>query len=112
MTTAVSSSRQLYLRLLTYARPYWRYFVASVLGLVLVALTEPAVPALFKPRLDDAFVAKDASAVVWIPSAIVGIFILRGIGSFNGDTAMAWIGGRLILDIREQIFYRLMRLPT
>lgn len=112
MTIPVSSTRQLYLRLLSYARPYWRYFVASVLGLVLVAVTEPAVPALFKPLLDDAFVAKDARAVVWIPFAIVGIFILRGIGSFIGDTAMAWIGGRLILDIREQIFHRLMRLPT
>ncbi|MDZ7751675.1 MAG: lipid A export permease/ATP-binding protein MsbA [Gammaproteobacteria bacterium] len=112
MSIAPSSSRRLYLRLLTYARPYWAYFIASILGLVLVAVTEPAVPALFKPLLDDAFVAKDASAVVWIPFAIVGIFILRGIGSFVGETAMAWISGRLILDIREQIFHRLMRLPT
>ena len=52
-------SYRLYVRLLGYVRPYWRQFAASLLGMVVVAATEPAIPALFKPLLDQNFVGRD-----------------------------------------------------
>ena len=118
MTRAASKAfwsdaeRGLYLRLLGYVRPYWGRFLAAIAGLAVVAATEPAVPALFKPLLDEAFVGKDPFGVVWIPFAIIGIFIVRGAASFVGSVAMAWIGGRVILDLRQEMFARLLELPT
>jgi len=53
------TSTGLYLRLLHYVKPYWRVFALSVLGMVIVAITEPALPALMKPLLDGTFVHKD-----------------------------------------------------
>ena len=50
------TSSQLYLRLLGYVKPYWRTFAVSLLGMIVVAATEPLVPALMKPLLDGTFV--------------------------------------------------------
>ena len=40
------SSRELYLRLLSHVKPYWRQFAFGIVFMVLLALTEPAIPFL------------------------------------------------------------------
>ena len=42
------TSSELYVRLLRYVMPYWRVFALALLGMVIVALTEPALPALLQ----------------------------------------------------------------
>ena len=53
------TSRQLYLRLLGYVKPYWRMFVFALVMMSLSAATEPLFPALMKPLLDQGFVETD-----------------------------------------------------
>ena len=43
---------QLYLRLLSHVRPYWRIYALAILGMLLSATTEVALPAAAKPFLD------------------------------------------------------------
>jgi subfamily B ATP-binding cassette protein MsbA len=107
-----TDSRQLYFRLLRHVKPYWRMFALAIFGLVLTALTEPALPALFKPLLDGSFVAKDMALVKLIPLLLVGLFILRGVSAFVADYAMAWVGNRLVMDLRARMFDKLLLLPT
>ncbi len=49
------TSRQLYLRLLTYVRPYWKVFAIGLTAMGLSALAEPVFPAMMKKLLDDGF---------------------------------------------------------
>jgi ATP-binding cassette, subfamily B, bacterial MsbA len=83
------TSAQLYLRLLGYVKPYWRKFAASILGIALVATTEVVLPVAIKPFLDGTFVQKDPLMMKWIPLGVVGLFFLRGLGSFLGSYASA-----------------------
>jgi ATP-binding cassette, subfamily B, bacterial MsbA len=107
------SSFQLYLRLLRYVRPYWVPFAISIAGLVVQAATEPVFPALLKPLLDGSFVHKEQSGLLaWVPLAIIAMFLLRGIASYASDYASAWVAGRVVMDIRHDMFARLVRLPT
>ena len=71
------SGTELYFRLLRHVRPYWRTFGLGVLAIIIVAATEPALPALLKPLLDGVFVNKDESVIRWTPVFIVGLFVLR-----------------------------------
>ena len=61
MASPSLTSAELYLRLLTYVKPYWHAFVASLLAMAVVAASEPALPALMKPLLDGTFVERDPS---------------------------------------------------
>ena len=110
--TPADHSHKLYVRLLGYVKPYWRMFALSLVALVLTAATEPALPALFKPLLDKGFVAKDQAFIRWVPILLLGLFIVRGITSFVSTYCMAWVGSRLVMDLRAAMFDKLMTLPT
>ena len=106
------SSAQLYLRLLGYVKPYWRIFAISILAMAVTAATEPLLPALLKPLLDGTFVHKDDTVMRWAPVFILVIFFVRGIASFVGTYAIGWVGTKIVMDLREEMFSKLLSLPT
>lgn len=106
------TSPQLYLRLLSYVRPYWRVFAAAILGMIVAAATEPLLPALLKPFLDGTFVNKDNTVMQWAPIFILVIFFVRGVAGFIGSYAIHWVGNKLVMDLRAEMFAKLMTLPT
>lgn len=103
---------QLYLRLLSYVKPHWHAFALSILGMAVSAATEPLLPALLKPLLDGTFVHKDDVIIRWAPIIILIIFLVRGIASFIGTYAIGWVGNKVVMDLREAMFGKLLSLPT
>lgn len=106
------SSRALYARLLGYLRPYWRVFALAVLGMVCTAATEPVFPAIMKYLLDNGFKTGDSRLVWLIPLGIVALFSIRGILSFCTNYLMTWISTRLVIDLRRQLFGKILTMPT
>jgi subfamily B ATP-binding cassette protein MsbA len=102
---------QLYLRLLRYVQPYWKIFAASVIGMLIQAGTEVALPAAAKPFLDGTFIDKDPVLMRWIPWLLVLLFLVRGVGHFIGQYASNWVSMRVIMDLRQQMFSKLIMLP-
>jgi subfamily B ATP-binding cassette protein MsbA len=106
------SSRELYLRLLGYVRPYWRVFVVSILTMALAAATDPVLPALMKPLLDGSFVERNQTHPYLVPLAIIGIFLVRGALGYLSSYTLAWVSNKVVLDMRNAMFERLLTLPT
>jgi len=106
------TSYQLYSRLLGHIKPYWRAFAVSLLGMIVVAATEPLVPALMKPLLDGTFVHKDQEMMRMVPAIIILIFLVRGLATFVGSYAINWVGNKLVMDLRDAMFRKLLTLPT
>lgn len=106
------TSAQLYLRLLGYVKPYWRAFAASIVAMVVVALSEPALPALMKPLLDGTFVERDTRIITLMPFAIMLLFAVRGVATYVGSYAINWVGNKVIADLRKAMFERLLTLPA
>jgi subfamily B ATP-binding cassette protein MsbA len=106
------SSKQLYLRLLRYILPYWRVFALSVLSTIVVAATEPALPALLKPMLDGSFVSRDQTLIKLVPLLLIGLFLVRGIFTFISNYTVNWVSNRLVMDLRNLMFQKLITLPT
>ncbi len=106
------TNTQLYLRLLSYVKPYWRVFAASIVGTAIAAATEPLLPALLKPMLDGTFVHKDDVVIRWAPVIIVLIFLVRGIAGFVATYAINWVGNKVVMDLRGEMFRKLLTLPT
>ncbi|HKC45113.1 MAG TPA: lipid A export permease/ATP-binding protein MsbA [Burkholderiales bacterium] len=106
------SDLRLYLRLLGYVKPYWRIFAASLAAMTVVSATEPAFAALLKPLLDGTFIEKDRTLMQWLPLLIVGLFLLRGLASFASSYCINWVAQKLVVDLRNAMFGKLVRLPT
>jgi subfamily B ATP-binding cassette protein MsbA len=108
----VVSSRELYRRLLGHVRPYWRQFALGIFFMVLLAMTEPAIPFLLKPLLDGTFVERDPQFLFWSPIFLMLLFLVRGTCGMASQVAFAWVSGKLVLDLRELMFERILNLPT
>jgi len=108
----MTGSRELYLRLLSHVRPHWKGFALTLAATALAAATEPLFPALMKPLLDKGFGQGEQGWLAWLPLAIVGIFVLRGVAGFLAGYGMSWVSNKVITDLRQLMFERLMRLPA
>ncbi|MDQ5849368.1 MAG: lipid A export permease/ATP-binding protein MsbA [Pseudomonadota bacterium] len=111
--TEMHSSRELYLRLLGYVRPYAKVFALAVLGMIAAAATEPLFPALIKPLLDGGFAAGGpAHPPIVYAGAIIAIFLFRGILTFGSSYCLNWVANKVVLDLRSAMFSRLVRFPN
>jgi subfamily B ATP-binding cassette protein MsbA len=109
---SMMNSKDLYLRLLRYTRPHARIFIISLIGTLLLASTEPLVAALLKPLFDGSFVAKDPHFIVLMPLLLAAVFVLRGIAGFISAFAMNWVAQRVVMELRNEMFGKLLDLPT
>jgi subfamily B ATP-binding cassette protein MsbA len=106
------TSAQLYFRLLGYVKPYWRTFALSILATAVTGATEPLLPALLKPMLDGTFIQKDDTVIRLAPLIILLLFFVRGVASFVSTYAIGWVGNKVVMDLREKMFHKLLTLPT
>ncbi len=106
------TSTQLYLRLLRYVAPYWQAFAVSVITLIVVAATEAALPALMKPLLDGTFVERDPLLIRLVPVLIILLFLVRGVATFAGSYTSNWVGNKVVMDLRNEMFGKLLHLPN
>ncbi len=103
---------QVYRRLLTYVKPYWRMFSISIVGMLGFAATEPLFAAMMKPLIDGSFVDRDESIVRLMPILLIALFLVRGIAGFINSYCLSWVGRRVVADLRQQMFEHLLRAPT
>lgn len=106
------TNRSLYLRLLSYVRPYWKAFALAVVGMVATAATEPVFPAIMKYLLDKGFQTNDPRMVWLIPVGIVTLFLVRSLFVYFTGYLMMWISSRVVTDLRRAMFAKLITLPT
>ncbi len=105
------SSLQVYLRLLQYVKPHWKIFVLSVIGYLMYSSSQPLL-ATIAGWLADAVYTRESSAVYLIPLSLLGIYFLRGLGSFIGNYFLAKVSLSIVRTIRNDVFDKLILLPN
>ena len=80
----------------------------AITATVVAACTEPLIPALFKPLLDEGFSGKSLP-LWWVPIAVIGIFLIRGLAFFVSQYALARIANDGMQALREALFQRLIQ---
>ena len=105
-------SIQLYVRLLSYAKPYWKGFLIAALTMVVIAATETSFPAMMKPLLDKGFKPGDKFQIWWVPVGILLLFFVRGVAGFLSTYAMSWVANNVLRDLRNAMFGKLITMPA
>jgi ATP-binding cassette, subfamily B, bacterial MsbA len=95
-------------------RRIWPYFAPSKMGFLLAALctvvvaaTEPLVPWLMQELLDRGF-KPGGVPLWWVPTAVVGLFAIRGLAVFTSQYALAWAAYRGTQAMRQALFNRML----
>jgi ATP-binding cassette, subfamily B, bacterial MsbA len=95
------------LRLLRYSAPY-RLRLGWAIGAMLVyAAASAGLAYLIKPILDSVLPRQEqVSQVAW---AIVGLYLMKGIGGYFSDYLMADVGQRVVRDLRNRLHAHMLQ---
>jgi len=98
---------QRFARLLPYVRHSRAGLLGAALGSVVLAATEPLIPALMSELLDEGFSA--GRLALWmVPVAIIGLFAVRSAAGFVAQYGLAWTATRAVVRLRMAMFDRLL----
>ena len=111
MTLPRAGGRALYLRLLRRVLPYRRTFALGLAAMVVLGATEPAIPALLE-RVVGSFEERALDGVPVYAALFLGVFLVRGLSSFLSVFALESVAARLVMDLRQDMFARLIRIPA
>lgn len=100
----------MYLRLLRYLKPYLPRLGAAVFCTALAAAGNLYVPWIIKDVIDKVLSNRDAYMLNMIAVGIVVIFLVRGVAFYGQNYLMSYVGQRVIIDIRSDMFRQLQRL--
>lgn len=100
----------LYLRLLKYIRPYMHRLMMAILCTVMASACNLYLPWIIKDVVDKVLVQKDTFMLYVIAISTVVIFIIRGLFFYGQSYLMSWVGQKVVIDIRGEIFRKLQRL--
>src|SRR6266536_1965755 len=93
-------------RLFTYSRPYRGRLAWAVVGMVVYAIGSAGLAWLIKPIFDSVLPKQqEVSLIAW---GIVGVYLLKGIGSYVSSYLMADVGQRVVMDLRNDLYRHIL----
>ena len=101
----------LYLRLLSYVKPYWKSTVVTLIAMLVVSVGN-LVPTWIAGRIviDGVIVQRDVSRLHWIALLLLGIYLVKSIGVMLAEWLSHEIAEKIIYDMRTQIYSHLQKL--
>jgi len=75
--------------------------------MLVVGATTSALAFLVKPALDEIFLKKNSDMLMWIPVAVIVIYLTKGVCNYTQTILMSFIGQRVIADLRNNLYRRM-----
>lgn len=84
----------------------------SAVALILNAAGDTLMLSLLKPLLDDGFGKADKSVLIWMPLAVIGLMLVRGVTSYVSSYCISWVSGNVVMAMRRRLFSHMMGMPV
>jgi subfamily B ATP-binding cassette protein MsbA len=92
-------------------REYLPRLAAAIAASLLVSSINGAIAWLVKPALDNLFVEKHRTLLLFLPVGVFLLFVMRGMFDFINNFLMSSIGAKVVKSLRQDIYSKLLRLP-
>lgn len=96
-------------RLLGLAKSYYVRLALAMLCMIIAGTLQSAQALLVKPILDDIFLGKNPQALKWIPFAVIGIFLVKGLCNYWQTILMSFIGLRIVANLRNRLYEQIQK---
>ena len=103
-------NHQVVLRLLRYARPYWREVTVTIVVMLVYTLTVVALPWIVKLIIDDYIASGDLSGLNLLAVIFGLIALVQLAANYVHLRIMGYVTQRVLFDLRTGLFNHLQRL--
>src|SRR5690606_13289472 len=97
-------------RLVGYLKPYKARLGLALIGLLLSAATSLVFPAVISTVVDSVLVAGDADLLNRVTLALILVFLLSSVASLIERYNLFFIGEKIVVDVRTQLYDHLQTL--
>jgi subfamily B ATP-binding cassette protein MsbA len=99
-----------YGRILSYVRPYWLQLALAALSLVISSLLSLAMPWAVQKMVDTVIVSQNFGQLNRLALILAAILGLRSVLGFVETYLVAWVGERVVANLRRQIYEHILSL--
>jgi ATP-binding cassette subfamily B protein len=103
-------TRELLLRVLAYARPYWKGISGMLVFILLSTGISLVSPLIFRTMIDQVLPQKDLHKLIWLALALLALPIFNGVIAVLQRRLNAAVGEGVTYDLRVALFSRLQRM--
>ena len=89
-------------------KPYAGKLSASLIFMVIIALTTGATAWLLDPAIEKIFLERDSSMLIIIPLAIILILLIKGIATYIQVSLLTEVGQKIIADTQIKMFSKII----
>jgi subfamily B ATP-binding cassette protein MsbA len=93
-----------------YLRNYKFYYFLVFIGIILTVSATAATAQIMQPLMDEMFIEKDESMLLYIPLSLIGIYIIKSSGRYLQSVYMNYIGLHVISLLRERLLEKMLYL--
>lgn len=99
-------------RLLALSQPYWRILTLGGLLTLISTAFSLSLPWLIKQGFDETIATKSVANLDRYAVLVVAIILVASAISFGQFVLIAYVGNKVIKQVREQLFSKLLHLPV
>ena len=93
-----------------YLRPFMGRLIVAMICMIIVAFATAFSAYLVKPVLDDIFLKKDVVKLMILPGVVIVLYLVKGVAMYGQRYLMAFIGQRIVADVRRDMYFHLQNL--
>ncbi len=93
-------------RLFAYAWPYRARLGWAVVAMAIYAIGSAGLAAIIKTIFDH--VLQDRSRLGTVAWSVIGLNLLKGLGSYGSAYLMTWVGQRVVMDLRNALYAHIL----
>ncbi len=97
----------MYQRLLQFLLPYKGKLFLAIICMIILAGCTAALAWALRPMLDEVLSGKNMTYIYLMPIGIIILYIIKGFAFYGQASLMAFIGQRIIYDIRKMLYNKL-----
>ena len=99
-------------RFSVYLKDYKLAFLAALVGMIGYSLIDVFFISQLQPVIDRSLVNGDYEYLRLAAFFVVPIFVMRGVFNFMGTYTLSWIGNKVVMHMRQQLFSKYLHLPV
>jgi ATP-binding cassette, subfamily B, bacterial MsbA len=108
--TSLATDQALYLRLLSYLKPYKTRFIIGMLASIPAASLDGVLAYAVGPLTDRMLKDHDYSILMWIPALLLGATLVQGVCFYISNYCNYYIGTAISRDLRTKLFSQVIKM--
>ncbi len=93
-----------------FLKPYWRRVIIAAIALVITAMAGLGLGQGLRLIIDGGFAQGNAEALDQALALLIGLSVVMSMGTFARFYFVSWLGERVVADLRNAIFERVLAL--